>query len=72
MSSMELIIRLRKQINRVMDPNLLKTNNFHEVKHWVEPELISFGWGQFDMDEEAKLLDQNKLRKKDAPTNAIV
>ena len=35
--SLELIIRLRKQIKRVMDPNLLKTNNFHEVKHWVEP-----------------------------------
>ena len=36
-SSMELIIRLRKQIKRVMDPNLLKTDNLHEVKHWVEP-----------------------------------
>ena len=35
--SIELIIRLRKQIKRVMDPNLLKTNNLHEVKHWVEP-----------------------------------
>ena len=35
--SMELIIRLRKQIKRVMDPNLLKTNNLHEVKHWMEP-----------------------------------
>ena len=41
--SIELIIRLRKQIKRVMDPNLLKTNNLHEVKHWVEPgkELLS-------------------------------
>ena len=35
--SIELIIRLRRQIKRVMDPNLLKTNNLHEVKHWVEP-----------------------------------
>ena len=26
-------------------------------------ELVSFGWGQFDMEEEAKLLDENKLRK---------
>ena len=35
--SIELLVRLRKQIKRVMDPNLLKTDNFHEVKHWVEP-----------------------------------
>ena len=35
--SVELIIRLMKQIKRVMDPNLLKTNNLHEVKHWIEP-----------------------------------
>jgi hypothetical protein len=26
-------------------------------------ELISFGWGQFSMDEEARLLDENHLRK---------
>ena len=26
-------------------------------------ELISFGWGQFDYHEEAKMLDQNHLRK---------
>ena len=38
--SLELIMRLRKQIKRVMDPNLLKTNNFHEVKHWVEPGIL--------------------------------
>ena len=98
--SLELMIRLMRQIKRVMDPNLLKTNNLHEVKHWIEPgtrqallhltqkilcksysfqiycfnkwsnaknniisELVSFGWGQFDMEEEAKLLDENKLRK---------
>ena len=36
-NSMELMMGLRKQIKRVMDPNLLKTNNLHEVKHWIEP-----------------------------------
>ena len=44
--SLELVIRLIKQIKRVMDPNLLKTNNLHEVKHWIEPgtaqALVSF------------------------------
>ena len=55
--------RLRKQVKRVMDPSLLKTSNFHEVKHWIEPELVSFGWGQYDFEEEADLLDNNHLRK---------
>ena len=35
--SVEMCLRLRKQIKRVMDPSLLKTSNFHEVKHWIEP-----------------------------------
>ena len=39
-SSMELVFRLRKQIDRVMDPNLLETNNIHEVKHWIEPGMV--------------------------------
>ena len=40
--SLELVFRLRKQIRRVMDPSLLKTKNYHEVKHWIEPGLLSF------------------------------
>ena len=39
-SSMELVFRLRKQIDRVMDHNLLETNNIHEVKHWIEPGMV--------------------------------
>ena len=39
-SSMELAFRLRKQIDRVMDHNLLETNNINEVKHWIEPGLV--------------------------------
>ena len=62
---MEICIRLRKQVKRVMDPSLLKTSNFHEVKHWIEPELVTFGWGQYDFQEEAQLLDQNHMRKHD-------
>ena len=38
--SIELCLRLRKQIKRVMDPSLLKTSNFHEVKHWIEPGIV--------------------------------
>lgn len=61
--SLELVMRLSRQIRRVMDTSLLKTDNLHEVKHWVEPELINFGWGQYDFEEEAKLMDDNKMRK---------
>ena len=61
--SLELVMRLSRQIRRVMDTSLLKTSNLHEVKHWIEPELISFGWGQYDFEEEAKLMDDNKMRK---------
>ena len=38
--SIELCLRLRRQIKRVMDPSLLKTSNFHEVKHWIEPGKV--------------------------------
>ena len=31
-----------------MDPSLLVTKNLHEVKHWVEPRLIPYGWGMFE------------------------
>ena len=37
---LEICVRLRKQIKRVMDPSLLKTSNFHEVKHWIEPGIF--------------------------------
>ena len=43
--SLELVMRLSKQIRRVMDTSLLKTSNLHEVKHWIEPQLVAFGWG---------------------------
>jgi hypothetical protein len=38
-SSMELVFRVRKQIDRVMDNNLLETNNICEVKYWIEPGM---------------------------------
>ena len=39
---LEICVRLRKQIKRVMDPSLLKTSDFHEVKHWVEPGICKY------------------------------
>ena len=90
LSCLELVFRLRKQIRRVMDPSLLKTKNYHEVKHWIEPglsdwlqivltlhdiillEFVSFGWGNYDFNEESKLMDEKKLRKREKPNNETV
>ena len=36
-SRVEMVVRLRRQIQRVMDIDLLDTKNIHEVKHWIEP-----------------------------------
>ena len=57
--SLELVLRLSRQIRRVMDPSLLKTSNLHEVKHWIEP-------GQLYIIEL-----QTKVHTKEAPTMAF-
>ena len=38
-------------------------NPTHDLVCLILAELIHFGWGQFSMDEEARLLDENHLRK---------
>ena len=35
-------------------------------------DLVNFGWGQLNIDEEAKLLDENKLRKEKPPLEKYV
>ena len=43
---------------------LLTVNMFYTIyQKLTYSELISFGWGQFDYHEEAKMLDQKHLRK---------
>ena len=53
--SIEICLRLKKQVARVMDPSLLKTSNFHEVKHWIEPG-------------KARALDSQKVQSKSSPS----
>jgi len=48
----EVCLRLYKQTKKVLDPDLDNIANPHEVKHWMDPRLIPFGWGLFDIDDE--------------------
>ena len=47
MCSLEICLRLFKANKRVQDPDLDNLTNPHEVKHWMDPNLIPYGWGVF-------------------------
>ena len=34
--------------------------NPHEVKHWIDPNLIPYGWGLFKEEDEVKVEDKGK------------
>ena len=44
----EVCLRLYKKTKKVLDPDLDNIANPHEVKHWMDPKLIPYGWGLFD------------------------
>ena len=48
------------------------TGDLSDFNILIITDLISFGWGQFNIDEEAKLLDENKLRKEKPPLEKYV
>ena len=48
------------------------TGDLSDFNILILTDLISFGWGQFNIDEEAKLLDENKLRKEKPPLEKYV
>ena len=57
--SVEVCVRLYKAKKRVQDPELDNLINPHEVKHWMDPKIIPFGWGLFSEDgEEILVLDK--------------
>ena len=45
--SLEICVRLHKETKRVQDPELDNLRNPHEVKHWMDPRIIPYGWGMF-------------------------
>ena len=51
-------MRLYKAKKRVQDPDLDNLINPHEVKHWMDPKIIPFGWGLFaEEGDEVLVLD---------------
>merc|ERR1712032_111316 len=54
----EVCLRLYKQTKKVLDPDLDNIANPHEVKHWMDPRLIPFGWGLFDLDDEVIVIER--------------
>ena len=48
MLSLEVCVRLYRANKREQDPELDNLTNPQEVKHWIDPRIIPFGWGIFD------------------------
>ena len=53
-------MRLYRAKQRVQDPDLDNLSNPHEVKHWMDPNLIPFGWGFFN-EQEGKLSVESRV-----------
>jgi hypothetical protein len=34
--------------------------NPHEVKHWIDPNIIPYGWGLFKEEDEIKVEDKGQ------------
>lgn len=43
--TIETCISLKRAMARVQDKEIDKISNLHLVKHWIEPDLIPYGWG---------------------------
>ena len=57
--SVEVCLRLYRETKRETDPDLDNLTNPHEVKHWMDPKIIPFGWGLFaEEGDEILVLDK--------------
>jgi hypothetical protein len=55
--SVEVCFRLYRETKRETDPDLDNLTNPHEVKHWMDPKIIPFGWGLFGEKDEVIIID---------------
>ena len=60
MCSLEICLRLYKANKRVQDPDLDNLCNPHEVKHWMDPNIIPYGWGLFNKNDDEKPGDRSR------------
>ena len=55
--SVEVCLRLYRETKRETDPDLDNLTNPHEVKHWMDPKIIPFGWGLFGEQDEVIVIE---------------
>merc|ERR550517_19749 len=48
MFSIEICMGLSNSLKRMQDRDIDNLTNPHEVKHWMDPKLIPYGWGMFE------------------------
>jgi len=58
--SLEVCQRLYVSKKRILDPEVDSLVNPHEVKHWMDPQLIPYGWGLFTEKDEVILVEQEE------------
>lgn len=65
--TIETCITLKRAIARVQDKEIDEIKNLHLIKHWVEPDLIPFGWGhdRNDYGNNENNIDQAILKDDD-------
>jgi len=51
----------------MQDPELDNLINPHEVKHWMDPALIPYGWGLFSEGEEVIVVERGTQDEKEPP-----
>ena len=58
--AVEVCVRLYRSKKRVQDPDLDSLDNPHEVKHWVDPHIIPYGWGLYQDDDEVLVIEKEE------------
>merc|ERR1719397_246706 len=67
MFSIEICMRLSNSLKRMQDRDIDNISNPHEVKHWMDPKLIPYGWGMFE-----GLNNADELRMGDQPPRILI
>merc|ERR1719400_220038 len=72
--SVEVCYRLYTANKRVLDPDLDKIVNPHEVKHWMDPQLIPYGWGLYKEEEEVITIEKepSSPQNKQPPSSSTI
>ena len=70
--SLEVCVRLNKAKQWVQDSKLDSLINLHEVRHWMDPDLIPFGWGLFKEEKDEVMVIEKGQRLQIVMTKHII